>query len=249
MCSVYNTLQDFLKNNKDPNINFCVANNGILEMTKNLMKSAKSNNVKLLLIALDETIVKNMYGQCDIVKHFNNDFKHKIESNQFYAYGTSDFKLVVHQRFFIGNQILKANKTYIYMDVDIVITKNFVNDVLQQYKNTEYDCLIQSNGKKCCTGFYSMRPTKKTISIDKPFFEKHNYKKFKHDQQFFNLMIYDKSILNIKVLNRSNYPTGSFYYTHCSKIESVCFIIHFNCIIGNNAKINKMKHHKKWYIN
>uniref|UniRef100_A0A6C0LJ53 Nucleotide-diphospho-sugar transferase domain-containing protein n=1 Tax=viral metagenome TaxID=1070528 RepID=A0A6C0LJ53_9ZZZZ len=249
MYSVYKRLEDFLKNNGDANINFCVANNGILEMTRNLVKSAQMNNVKIVLIALDKTIVRNMRGQCDIVKYFDNHFEKKIVSAQFYSYDSKDFKLVVHQRFFIGNQILKANKSYIYMDVDIVITKNFVNDVLKQYENTEYDCLIQSNGNKCCTGFYSMRPTVKTLSIDKPFFEKYDYKKYKHDQAFFNRKIYVPGILNIKLLNRPHYPTGSFYYTHSSKIEDKCFIVHFNCLIGNNIKINKMKAYKKWYIN
>ena len=244
---VFNDIDSFLKNNQDSNINFCVANNAVLKMVDNLLVSAKLNNISIVLFALDEKIVENMSGQCVIVKHYNK-FNNKVKQNNFYTYGTSEFKNVIFQRFFIGSEILKHQKSYIYIDVDIVITKNFVNDILEQYHNTEYDCLAQYNGSNCCTGFYSMIPNTKTMAIDRQFFEKHNYEKYNTNQPFFNGIILKKKLLNIKFLNRDHYPNGSYFYKNNKEINNMCFIIHFNCIIGYEEKIIKMKKYKYWYL-
>lgn len=244
MYSVYENINLFLKDNKSSNIVFCVANNGILNMTKNLLISAKNNNIDLVLFALDNQIVENLKNECTIIKYFDNE----VNYNKFYEYGTIDFKKVVFQRFFIGNEILKANKSYIYLDIDIVITKNFIENILEQYTNTNYDCLCQYNGTNCCTGFYSMRPTNKTISINYDFYKKNDYLNFNHDQDFFNKVILNNKILNIKFLDMNKYPNGNMYYLNNNKIEKECYIIHFNCVIGYKTKIDKMKLYKKWYL-
>ena len=75
--------------------------------------------------------------KCIIVKYFNS----KVKSNLFYEYGSEEFKNVIFQRFIIGNTILKSNKSYIYLDTDIVITKNFEKYILDKLNNI--DCLIQ----------------------------------------------------------------------------------------------------------
>ena len=54
--------------------------------------------------------------------------------------------------------------------------KNFVENILNQYINTDYDCITQTNGRCSCTGIVSMIPNKKTLSINTEFFEKNNYK-------------------------------------------------------------------------
>jgi hypothetical protein len=249
MFHIYENIKLFLKNNKDTNIVFCVANYAVQDMVNNLLISAKKNNVNIVLFALDNEIVKKLEGQCDIVKYIDNGFGEQTDPNKFYKFGTKEFKNVVFQRFLIGNEILNVNKSYIYIDVDIVITNNFVNNVFEQYKSTDYDCLIQFNGDNCCTGFFSMIPNEKTKQIDLNFFKKHNYKKYIHDQAFFNDIIFKNEILNIKFLERCHYPNGGFYYKNYKTIDNECYIIHFNCIIGYSNKINKMKFYKKWYIN
>ena len=252
--NIYKDLSSFLKNNNDPNIIFCVANNAISDMVKNLMISAKKHDVNLVLFALDLEITETCKGYCDIVTYFG--YK-DIKANNYYAYGTDEFRDVVFQRFFIGNQLLKHNRSYIYLDVDIVITKNFVNDILDNFKNNTYDCITQFNGKNSNTGIVSMIPNEKTISLDHDFFKKHDYlnkKKFDHDQNFFNRIILNEykvfkdKLLNFKWLDRNKYPNGKWYYENTKEVEKHCLLIHFNCVLGHNTKIDKMKKHKKWYL-
>lgn len=249
MFKTYETISSFLENNKDINITFCVANNAVFDMVSNLLISSKKNNVNIVLFALDNKIVKKLEGHCNIVKYYDNGFGEQVDNNTFYKYGTTMFRNVIFQRFFIGNEILKANKSYIYIDVDIVVNKNFVDNILEQYKNTNYDCLCQFNGTNCCTGFLSMKSNEKTKQIDLNFFKKHNYEKYTTNQPFFNGIILKNKILNIKFLERNCYPNGKYYYDNYKTIDDKCYIIHFNCIIGYLNKINKMKFYKKWYIN
>ena len=134
------------------------------------------------------------------------------------------------------------------MDVDIVVTKNFINNILEQYINTNYDCLSQDNGDGCCTGFFSMKSNEKTKKVDLNFFKKHNYKLHSTNQQFFNKYVLKTKVLNIKLLDRTFYPTGNIYYKNHKNIDDKCYIIHFNFIIGYNTKIDKMKFYNKFYI-
>ena len=42
----------------DTNITFCVTNNAVLDMVKNLLISAKINNINIVLFTLNNEIVK-----------------------------------------------------------------------------------------------------------------------------------------------------------------------------------------------
>ena len=211
-------------------------------MVDKLKINNNKNNIKLVLFALDNDIIKYIRHKCIIVKYFNS----KVQSNLFYEYGSEEFKNVIFQRFIIGNTILKSNKSYIYLDTDIVITKNFEKYILDKLNNI--DCLIQFNGTDGCTGFFAMRPTKRTLNFNIDMLEKYNYKKFKLNQPFFNDVIVKKKLLNIKYLSRELFPNGKYYYNNHQNIEKKCHIIHFNCIVGYDNKINKMKKYKKWYL-
>jgi len=247
MFKIYDNIHCFLRNCKETNIVFCVANFAVLDMVNNLLISSNKYGVNIVLFALDIHIVNQLKGYCDIVKYFNNGFNQQL-NEQFYKFGTNEFKNVIFQRFLIGNEILKVNKSYIYMDVDLVINKNFINNILEQYKNTSYDCLSQFNGKDCCTGFFSMIPNEKTKQIDMDFFKKHNYENYRLNQPFFNGIILKNNILNIKFLDRDHYPNGKHYYDNYTTIDDKCYIIHFNCIIGYNQKITRMKNFNKWFL-
>ena len=49
---VFENIDLFLKNSKDKNINFCVSNNNVANIVKNLIITCKNNNIKIVLFAL-----------------------------------------------------------------------------------------------------------------------------------------------------------------------------------------------------
>ena len=120
-----------------------------------------------------------------------------------------------------------------------------IQDILK--KN---ECVFQSNVHGCCcTGFFAMKPTKKLIN----FFEVDNLKtlnifKYKHDQEFWNKEAYNNSLFNIKLLNKDHYPNGKHYYINNKNIKDICRLIHFNYLVGERNKINKMKEFNEWFL-
>lgn len=238
---VYKNIKDFLKNYKNDIVLFCVANNGINEMTLNLVKSCKSNNEDIVVFALDNDVSKYFEKHCDVVNYFV-----ELGGGKIYEYETENFKKIAYYRFFILDEILNANKQIIYLDTDIYINKHFSDDIKKEL--VKYEFVIQTNGKNCCTGFFAIKPTEKT----KVFFNKKNFESKNYlddlDQNFVNREIYDKNIFKLKLLDIKLYPNGKYYYENCKKIEKNCYLIHFNNLIGYDVKINKMKEFKKWNI-
>jgi len=241
---IYKDIHTFLKDYDKDNVIFCYGNNAVVNLVGNLMLSAKKVGVSVVLFALDEKISDGMKDKCDVVNYFDLE----VEPDKFYEYGTEEYKKVVWQRFFIGLKILKSGKSYIYMDVDIVVRKNFENEVLNKlFYRDDIDCVIQ--GFKLfpllkelgCTGFFAMKPTERTLNITFEYFKENNYMDYSDDERFFNKVIMKRKVLNIRILNANAYPTGPNYYINYAEIKNTCRIVHFNGIVGYDTKINRMK--------
>jgi len=239
--TVYKDLQTFINQNKSKEVIFCVANNGVNEMTFNLIESCRINKINIVVFALDKSISKFLENACDVVNYFV-----ELGGNQIYEYETENFKKIAYYRFFILGELLRDNRKIIYLDIDIFVNKNFINDI--SYELNKYDVVIQTNGKNCCTGFFAIRPTDETKKyFTKSNFESKNYLNYL-DQDFFNQEIFDKNIFKLKLLRIDLYPNGAYYYKNYKKIDNSCYIIHFNNIVGYIEKIKKMNEHKKWII-
>ncbi|HDY88169.1 MAG TPA: hypothetical protein ENH82_08665 [bacterium] len=240
----YENIKQFLDNYGRDNVVFCYGNNAVVDMIKNLVISANSVRLDVVVFALDEMVFKAMNGLCDVVKYFDG----KTSPDKFYKCGTHDFRNAVWQCWLIGNEILLSGRSYIYMDVDIVVKENFEEDVFQQFGGDD-DCVIQFNGKNACAGFYSLMPTVRTVDLfTLRFLEAHEHKMYSDDQLFFNRIIYKCGRLNVKFLDRDEYPNGKHYYENHERIDGLCKIIHFNGIRGYETKVDKMKEHNYWSI-
>ena len=51
-----------------------------------------------------------------------------------------------------------------------------------------------------------------------------------------------------QLLAKDSYPNGQWFYDQHEAIKDTARLIHFNCIIGQEAKIARMKLHGKWLI-
>jgi len=194
--------------------------------------------MEIIFFALDKKASKELGGMCIVVNCFDTSV-----GEGFYEFGSKDYKHITWHCWLIGDEILKSGKSYVYIDTDIVVKKNFMND----FQFGGYDCLIQTNGKNCCAGFYAMRPTPRTTGLfSMKFLEEHDYLHYPHDQEFFNKVIYTSGLLRIKLLDRDEYPNGEYYYRNHKLIDDICKIIHFNCIKGYDNKVNKMKELGQW---
>lgn len=241
----YKNAQHFLENYNRDNIIFCYGNYAVADMVKNLIESAMVVNMPIVLFALDKKISNALTGICDVVNYFDKE----IEQDKFYEYGkfTDEYKELMMKCWEIGVEILKCGKSYIYLDVDIVVKKNFEDDILNHYKNTKYDCLIQRHRNSACAGFYSLKSNEKTLNMfPENFWKEKKYLHYVSDQVYFNSVILKNKILDIKLLSETEYPVGKYYYANFKRINDECKMIHFNWIIGYEKKIAKMKEFNLW---
>lgn len=240
---LFESIDKFLIHNKDECICFCVANNAVSEMVKNLLYSAKLVELELVLFALDEDIVESCKDICTIVKYYDPT----VISNRMYDFKSKDFKSVIWQRFVIGNEILKHNKKFIYIDTDIVIKRNFLQDILEKYNDINLDCVFQSSGDKdLCTGFFSMRPTEKTLMLNNEYLIKRGLKKKEKNQPILNGIL-KKEQFSVFRLSLDKYPIGIYYYKNHKKLNDL-YLIHFNYLIGYEKKVQQMKVFQQWLI-
>ena len=133
----------------------------------------------------------------------------------------------------------KKWKNWWYGHSPFVTCKNWWKKIVEKWNGSP---------RIVCTGFYSMKPSKNTLSLFAgdltDFLKKHDYQPEWNDQDFFNFKIFRGGIhggINVKFLDRDEYPNGDWYNRYHSKIDKVCKIIHFNGILGVDAKIDNMK--------
>lgn len=247
---IYSCIDDFLDVNNDHMVSYIVSNIGGLTLVKNCLLSAQKNNVKLVLFALDEEISQT------IEKDFSIEivlFLANLKKDFTYTYGSFEWIDVVYNRYFIAHRLMKEGRNIVYLDTDVLINKDYTLDIKRRLRQN--NIIIQSNGINCCTGFFAMKSTPKLIQFfNKKKMESKEYRKFggnggASDQKFFNHYIGENmNEFNCVLLDRDYYPNGQHYYDNHQEIEEKCYIIHFNCMQGEEKKIKRMKLYNKFYI-
>lgn len=249
---IYSCIEDFLNDNNDHLVSYIVSNFGGLTLVKNCLFSAQKNNVKIVLFALDQEIADEIEyffnSNIDIVLYLAN-----LKKNFTYTYGSFEWIDIVYNRYFIAHRLMKEGRNIVYLDTDVIINKNYILDIKERLRNN--NIIIQSNGKNCCTGFFAMKAVPRLINFfNKKQMEKKEYEKYggnggPSDQKFFNHYIGENmKDFNCVLLDRDLYPNGQHYYDNHLVIEEKCFIIHFNCMQGEQKKIKRMKLYNKFYI-
>lgn len=236
---IYENLDEFLKTYPKKSVLFAVANGGMIKLTRNFVRSCLKAKEDIVIFSVDKKITKKLSPYCDIVKYYTN-----LGGSKAYDYESKKFVEIAWYRYFILNEILKSGRTIIYSDVDIVVNKPFTEYVLNELEKTE--CVCQTNGKNCCTGFFSIKPSKNTIN----FFNKKNMVKRDYlnylDQDYFNKFVYNRKPFDLKLLKIEHFPNGKHYYQYSQYAEQTSYLIHFNNIVGFKNKIQKMKDYGKW---
>lgn len=180
-------------------------------------------------------------------------------------FGSKDFYEIVYNKLeIIETNLKKHNNTIVYSDSDIVYLKNISHDV-EIFNNSNYDIMFQNDvpnfdeNKKnnLCSGFMFFKNNKrviKCIQIAKKIMDnKRNSLKVNNnglaDQKALNKAIKITNI-NVGVLDLKDYPNGSRYFNNLDSVYKNYKpkIIHNNYIVGTNAKINRFKKHRLWFI-
>jgi len=238
----FNDINSFVNLYEYDHVNYFYCNIGGIELAINLAKSCNLQNLPIVFFALDKESIGKMKGLCDVVDASNLGFD--IHSH-FLKFNTQEFIWICFAKYHIAKAILESGRTLTYLDTDIVVKNNFQDDILNKLNQNKDYLLIQSNHNGAsCAGFFSLSPSFDQ-NILNLFIKQTKLKQT--DQNFLHQLSSEKKI-KLTLLDKDLYPNGSWYYNHSKRIESICKIIHFNCVVGEQQKINLMKEHGCWYV-
>lgn len=224
---------------------FCVSSYGNEKLVRNLIKSAAAVGLPVVVFALDSEMANAIKDECEVVM-YHSDMD--VESSKFYRFGSKSFKNVIYQRFLIGDKMLRCGKTIVYLDTDIVVRTDFRDDISKLHESPS-DAVFQFNGRHANSGFYSIKPTDRSVGLfTQEFLDENEYLTYDRNQVFLQQRVVGKKLLKVDFLNRDEYPNGKWYYQNSSRIDSICKIIHFNHVVGEDGKIDKMKKYGYWFI-
>lgn len=245
----FNDINSFVDLYEHDHVNYFYCNIGGIKLAINLAKSCKLQNLPIVFFALDKESMVKMKGLCDIVDASNIGYDIYPD---FLEYNTREFNWICFAKYHIAKPILESGRTLTYLDTDIVATDNFQADILNELNKNEDHLLVQSShGSSLCAGFFSLSPSFDQNIID--LFLDRGEKVLEQDDSNFHdqdLMrkLTRSSKVKFKLLDKDIYPNGAWYYKHSKRIESICKIIHFNCVKGEANKISKYKKFGHWYI-
>ena len=256
----FSSLDAFIKNYDSEVVHFAVSNNGGSKLAINLAKSCKKNNINLVFFGQDLLSLKSLRKHAITVNNIkDNKFRLDVSkgySSDFAKFGTEKFKKLAWIRYEICKAILDSNRTAIYLDIDLVVKKNYETNILKYFSlEKDLDCVFQSNQyEEICSGFFAVnKNSKEKINkiFSEDFLSKNEYKSFSApaDQGFINKVILkkDNELLNIKKLPIDYYPNGYWWYKNHKSIANKAFLVHYNCLQGEFKKISKMIRHLDYY--
>jgi hypothetical protein len=266
MTEIYRGVDSFLAQTSRKTIHFCVSNAGNAVMAANLACSAKIAGIPLTHFSLDSRGIELVLPFCDIVDISEEKARFNLCGSGTAAqvdFRTAAFASVAWQRYAIINTLLENGRNAICLDTDIAINSNYEKEILSMLGETDCDIIAQANHANApCTGFLAI-PGRTQKLFSKIYNHQniaahgyiHGYKNLgdASDQSFFHEVVYPGNkesgpAAETQLLAKDSYPNGQWFYDQHEAIKDTARLIHFNCIIGQEAKIARMKLHGKWLI-
>ena len=224
---------------------------GYVNLTQNLCSSMSANKVdyKLNIFCLDEKSLNHNFGISSNNIDFTRSNINNAPEDEIADFYSDQFIDMMYRKFEIISLSLSKFENVLYIDGDIVIKKDFLNVLLNKFKNK--DIVFQDDRRpskpnvvNVCAGFMLIRANSKMKAffdikdIPKRLF--HRYKT--HDQTYINK---NKSKFNYSMLPLDDFPNGPRFYNNFDNLDP--YLIHFNYLSGEK-KIDIMKKHSEWYL-
>ncbi len=226
-----------------------LANKGYIDYIENLLYFMETCNFseKLKIYCLDEECYEFFS------KKYKNNTIELINNNQdlseFITYVAPQqedseekkrWAEIMKCKLLIINNELKNGNDTIYIDGDIVVFDNFINDLKIQI--SDFDLLIQNDEypgwDKLCAGFLYFKSNEKNIKLTSKE-NLPNYPEWLNDQQFLRSI---RHKLRYKYLDLNQYPNGQYWREFNPTNPK---IIHYNHDVSI-GKIMRMKSFNHW---
>ena len=149
MNRLYNGIDWLLSENRRETPRFCNSNAGNAMMAANLAASAKAAGITLTYFSLDKASTERVLPYCEVVDISEDRLEPLIECEStgpnHVIFGTLHFACLAWRRYPVIKKLLGAGKNVIYLDTDIVVNRNYEEEILEILEKSECDLFTQSN--------------------------------------------------------------------------------------------------------
>jgi hypothetical protein len=227
-----------------------ICNHGYRDFTWNLSLTCQKQNIPLTIYTTDQDATRFLLNQGISSKRLPGSGQGQTKNlSQIF---TSGFSTMCKAKLdMICQRIKDSTADYlVYMDGDIVVLKNFIDDIKSKLNETPllFQCdekdLSGCLAKPCpnaCTGFIAMnlmnhrQELLAIFSVENELWKRVNGL----DQDFVNHRLKDSKI-SWNTLPRHLYPNGVYFARNAFDKENA-FIIHFNYTIGQQKRGRMIK--------
>lgn len=201
-----------------------MTNDGQLPMMKNMLRSAKQAGFDMKLF------------HCYILG----------DQKQAATYNTGEFKSITTRKLEVILHNMKLDPEVIWIDNDIVLFENCVED-MRRYPGR---FVMQDDIWSPCTGFFLVRPdifSVKAIRDCIGWLTQNGQKEHVNDQHAFT-QLYKRTIgLTVTLLPQEEYPNGSVYFQQGKTQKAK--MVHCNYMMTTPEKEQRLKEHGLWEVN
>lgn len=202
----------------------CMTNEGQLPMMKNMLTSASKAGIDMSLF------------HCYILN----------SEKQAATYNTAEFKNLTTRKLEVILENMRLDNEIIWIDNDIYIFKNFIND-LRKYQGR---FVMQDDLWSPCTGFFLVRPdifSVKAIRQCIDWLKQNSHIEAINDQHAFTNISKRTIGLTVTLLPQPEYPNGFVYFNQKNQTDAK--IVHCNYLYSTPEKEQRLKNHNLWNIN
>lgn len=197
-----------------------MTNEGQLEMMKNMLHSAMKCGMNMSLF------------HCYILN----------DQQEAAAYSSGEFKSITTRKLEVILHNMSLDKEVIWVDNDIVIFENCINDL--RSRNGTF--IMQDDIWSPCTGFFLVRSglfSTKAIR-DSITWLSNNNRSTVNDQHAF-MAVYKRTIgVSVSLLPQEEYPNGAVYFQQGK--TSKAKIVHCNYLKTTSEKVERLKECGLW---
>ncbi|NNM03938.1 MAG: hypothetical protein HKO65_02450 [Gemmatimonadetes bacterium] len=263
-------LQSILANKSDRLIVTAI-NEGFLEMTLNWLESLRRVGLgpeNVLIFSLDPASARSLKKN-GLETILFEDSEYEETPRGVIEYRESDaWDWIINKRLEIQVMLLRAGRSFLACDTDIVFLKNPFDYIEKTAEDTGCDLLFQCDygeeGRdyeqsvhRVCCGFFWVKPTEKTkdlLSFSREEYDRTGW----DDQKMVNTRLGTwldsdaertrlRSEFNVRLLPQDLFPNGSHWRLHGPEIEDRCYMVHYN-FMYYREKIPIMQKSGHWFL-
>lgn len=231
-----------------------IANYGNYELTQNFVESLRRIHVRKFLIVCLDTRIFSKLSDTPLRRHIAlvpEEWITFASASEFALYGSDPYNKLMQTKMEVVLRLMQHNFSVLYSDVDIVWLSPYVIDYLGLIASGSAELIILDDGTdELNCGYFMVKPTENTLRLISETIQLEELNPTLNDQNALNLALNSLPTNKLHKLDRLLFANGNdFLYKRIHmKMRIKPWVLHFNFLIGLQAKVTAQKLFNVWFI-